>query len=56
MYARVIKEVCEASRQDFEEGGVDLGALELLQQVRLISFRFCHIKRSRIPLAVLYKL
>ncbi|KAK5091397.1 hypothetical protein LTR05_001580 [Lithohypha guttulata] len=32
VYARVIKEVCEASRQDFEESGVDLAALELLQQ------------------------
>ncbi|KAK5950839.1 hypothetical protein OHC33_008222 [Knufia fluminis] len=32
VYAKVIKDVCEASRVDFEEGGVDLGALELLKQ------------------------
>ena len=39
MYAKVIKDVCEASRVDFEEGGVDLGALELLKQVRDILHR-----------------
>lgn len=32
VYARVITDVIEASRIDFEEGGVDLGALELLKQ------------------------
>lgn len=32
VYARIIKDVCENSRVDFEEGGVDLAALELLRQ------------------------
>jgi len=34
VYAKVIKDVCEASRVDFEEGGVDLNALDMLRQVR----------------------
>ncbi len=40
VYAKVIKDVCEASRVDFEEGGVDLRALEMLKQVRDSSLRF----------------
>ncbi|KIW88269.1 uncharacterized protein Z519_11380 [Cladophialophora bantiana CBS 173.52] len=31
VYAKVINDVCEASRQDFEEGGVELATLELLK-------------------------
>ncbi|OAL38966.1 hypothetical protein AYO20_01717 [Fonsecaea nubica] len=31
VYAKVITDVCEASRQDFEEGGVELATLELLR-------------------------
>ncbi|KIW31076.1 uncharacterized protein PV07_02758 [Cladophialophora immunda] len=31
VYAKVINDVCEASRQDFEEGGVELATLELLR-------------------------
>ncbi|RVX71995.1 hypothetical protein B0A52_04593 [Exophiala mesophila] len=31
VYAKVINEVCENSRQDFEEGGVELATLELLK-------------------------
>lgn len=36
VYAKVIKEVCDASRIDFEEGGVDSSTLELMQTVSLI--------------------
>ncbi|OCT49856.1 transcription initiation factor TFIIA large subunit [Cladophialophora carrionii] len=31
VYAKVINDVCEASRQDFEEGGVELATLDLLK-------------------------
>ncbi|KIW19264.1 hypothetical protein PV08_03558 [Exophiala spinifera] len=31
VYAKVINDVCELSRQDFEEGGVELATLELLK-------------------------
>jgi len=40
VYAKVIKDVCEASRVDFEEGGVDLNALEMLRQVRDFLLHF----------------
>jgi hypothetical protein len=33
VYARVINDVCDASRQDFEEGGVELATLDLLKSV-----------------------
>lgn len=35
MYDRVIQEVCEASRVDFEEGGVDQQTLEEMRRVSL---------------------
>ncbi|KAK7897757.1 hypothetical protein LTR67_004387 [Exophiala xenobiotica] len=31
VYAKVINDVCESSRQDFEEGGVELATLDLLR-------------------------
>lgn len=50
MYAKVIRDVCENSRTDFEEGGVDLSTLELLQSVRssfhLLLFEVVHCSRS----------
>jgi hypothetical protein len=33
VYGRVINDVCDASRQDFEEGGVELATLDLLKSV-----------------------
>lgn len=33
VYAKVINDVCEHSRQDFEEGGVELATLDLLRAV-----------------------
>ena len=33
MYARVISDVYDKSRDDFEMGGVDLGTLDLLKSV-----------------------
>lgn len=33
VYAKVINDVCDASRQDFEEGGVELATLDLLKSV-----------------------
>lgn len=37
MYAKVIKEVCEQSQVDFEEGGVDQSTLEMLKTVGGLS-------------------
>jgi len=34
VYAKVINDVCEHSRQDFEEGGVELATLDMLKLVR----------------------
>lgn len=44
VYAKVINDVCEHSRQDFEEGGVELATLDLL---RSVSRRFSHHCKSR---------
>lgn len=37
MYDRVIREVCDASQVDFEEGGVDQQTLEDLKKVRQVD-------------------
>lgn len=40
VYDRVIQEVCEASRVDFEEGGVDQQTLEEMRMVSIFFFSF----------------
>ncbi|OAP64351.1 hypothetical protein AYL99_00323 [Fonsecaea erecta] len=46
VYEKVISDVCEASRQDFEEGGVELATLELLRsewQKKLSGLKVAHL-------------
>ncbi|KAJ9616554.1 hypothetical protein H2200_000273 [Cladophialophora chaetospira] len=46
VYAKVIGDVCEASRQDFEEGGVELATLDLLKsewQKKLSALKVAHL-------------
>lgn len=41
VYQQIIQDVIEASRVDFEEGGIDEGVLDELRLVSHFSFSIC---------------